>query len=226
MIDIAWLCALAIRSVYFLVLMACNFLGYSTLWAHREIKQRGERYDALRRIPAHVAIVNNDQALNKNSLMSLLEIALVENIRRLTIYDAANDYTDLACEVRMFCRSKHIKLVTGCANFSDDFSSYRLFVQLLSSNSGRSTLVETCRELSTSEDPITTNDITAHLASKFSLLEPELLIQVGAIPSLSGYPPWCLRVTEIVPVRSLPCNRFAFEECLEAFNKRDIRLGK
>ncbi|KIH54333.1 hypothetical protein ANCDUO_15521 [Ancylostoma duodenale] len=186
MIDIAWLCALAIRSVYFLVLMACNFLGYSTLWAHREIKQRGERYDALRKIPAHVAIVNNDQALNKNSLMSLLEIALVENIRRLTIYDAANDYTDLAREIRMFCRSK----------------------------------------LSTSKNPVTANDITAHLASKYSLFEPELLIQVGAIPSLSGYPPWCLRVTEIVPVRSLPCNRFAFEECLEAFNKRDIRLGK
>ncbi|VDP02531.1 unnamed protein product [Heligmosomoides polygyrus] len=40
MIDVAWLCALAIRSVYWLVLLACNFLGYSTLWARREIKQR------------------------------------------------------------------------------------------------------------------------------------------------------------------------------------------
>ncbi|EYC09286.1 hypothetical protein Y032_0061g3258 [Ancylostoma ceylanicum] len=223
--------------------MACNFLGYSTLWAHREIKQRGERYvgencqlqgpfpifllqDARRKVPAHVAIINNDQALNKNSLMSLIEAALVENIRRLTIYDASKDYTDLAGELRMFCRSKHIKIIVGCADFSDDFSSYRLFVHLLSSNSGRSTLVETCRELSTSKDPITSNDITTHLASKYSLLEPELLIQVGSTPSLSGYPPWCLRVTEIVPVRSLPCNRFAFEECLEAFNKRDIRLGK
>ncbi|CAJ0603417.1 unnamed protein product [Cylicocyclus nassatus] len=226
MIDVAWLCAFAIRCVYWLVLLACNFLGYSTLWAKREIKQRGERYEANRKIPAHVAILNNDGTIKKEMLLSLLEAALAENIRRLTIYDSSTVYVDLAREIQGFCRVKHIKIVVGCINPTHDFSAYRLVVQLLSAECGRPKLVDTCRELSSSKSRITTECISSHLAKHYALCEPDLLIQVGTIPSLCGYPPWCLRVTEIVPVRSLPCSRYAFSECVEAFSRRDIRLGK
>ncbi|VDM76235.1 unnamed protein product [Strongylus vulgaris] len=224
MIDVAWFCAFAIRCVYWLVLLACNFLGYSTLWAHREIKQRGERYSSNRcKIPAHVAIINNEGEM----LVSLLETALIENIRRMTIYDAINSYAYLAEEIKGFCKLKHIKIIVGChANARVDFTSYRLVLQLLSADCGRSILVKSCREMSSSNKAITTDCVSSHLTKNYALSEPDLLIQVGNIPSVSGYPPWCLRVSEIVPVRSLPSSRFAFAECLGAFNKRDIRLGK
>ncbi|KAJ1350220.1 hypothetical protein KIN20_005958 [Parelaphostrongylus tenuis] len=227
MIDITWLCVLAIRCVYWLVLQACNFLGYSTLWAQKEIKQR-ERNGVIRlnKVPSHVAIVINNQRLKKAPLLSLLDVCLGANIRRLTIYDAMNDYSDIADELAVFCKKKGIKLTVGCTHKATDSSSYKLFVQLLTATSGRPVLVEACRELSSSPTSISVADVTACLASKYSLYEPELLIQVGSIPSLSGYPPWCLHVTEIVPVQSLPCTRSAFEQCLEAYSKREIRLGK
>ncbi|KHJ82153.1 hypothetical protein OESDEN_18155 [Oesophagostomum dentatum] len=178
MIDLAWLCAFAIRCVYWLVLLACNFLGYSTLWAHREIKQRGQRLDArFCAVPAHVAIINNGTAINKETLLSLLEVALVENIRRLTIYDPSRNYARLAQEIKGFCRTRHIRIIVGCATNFDDISTDRLCVQLLSANSGRSALVEACRELSSSNNPITPSEVTGHLAAKCSLLEPDLLIQ-------------------------------------------------
>lgn len=148
------------------------------------------------------------------------------NIRRLTIYDALNDYSDLIHELSAFCKKKRIRMIAGCTEIATDFSSYQLFVQLLTTNSGRRVLVEACRELSSSITPISIADVTSHLASKYSLCEPELLIQVGNAPTLSGYPPWCLHVTEIVPVQSLPFTRSAFEQCLETFSKREIRLGK
>uniref|UniRef100_A0A7I4Z7J6 ditrans,polycis-polyprenyl diphosphate synthase [(2E,6E)-farnesyldiphosphate specific] n=1 Tax=Haemonchus contortus TaxID=6289 RepID=A0A7I4Z7J6_HAECO len=228
MIDVAWLCAIAIRSVYWLVLLACNFLGYSTLWARREIKQR-EREEDIRRAlktPAHVAVLINNRSLTKDSLQSLLNVCLGANIRRLTIYDPVSDNSFLADDLSIFCKSKRIKIVIGCNSSPMDLSSYRLIVHLLSVDSGRATLVEACRDLSSSSTPITVGEVSTYLAKRHSLYEPEVLIQVGSIPSLSGYPPWCLRVTEIIPVRVLPCTRYAFEECLEAYSKREIRLGK
>ncbi|VDO88014.1 unnamed protein product [Haemonchus placei] len=234
MIDVAWLCAIAIRSVYWLVLLACNFLGYSTLWARREIKQR-EREEDIRRAlktPAHIAVLINNRSLTKasvsliESLQSLLNVCLGANIRRLTIYDPVVDHSFLADDLSIFCKSKRIKIVTGCNAAPMDLSSYRLIVHLLSVDSGRATLVETCRDLSSSSTPISVAEVSTYLAKRHSLYEPEVLIQVGSIPSLSGYPPWCLRVTEIIPVRVLPCTRYAFEECLEAYSKREIRLGK
>lgn len=224
----AWLCALAIRSVYWLVLLACNFLGYSTLWARREIKQRERDEDVRRSLktPAHVAVLINGRAVDKASLMSLLEVCLETSIRRLTVYDSVSDCTYLSNELRIFCKNKRIKMIAGCTTSDADLSSYRLLVHLLPANSGKSALVEACRDLSSASSPISVSDISNHLAKKYSLSDPELLIQVGNVPSLSGFPPWCLRVTEIVPVRSLPCTRYAFEECLVAFSKRDIRLGK
>ncbi|KAK5975099.1 hypothetical protein GCK32_003725 [Trichostrongylus colubriformis] len=228
MIDVAWLCALAIRSVYWLVLLACNFLGYSTLWARREIKQRERDEDVRRSLktPAHVAILNNSCSMNKSSLMSLLSVCLAANIRRLTIYDPVTEYSHLADDLKIFCKSKRIKVMTGCGSTPMDLSSYRLVVHLLSVGSGKETLVEACRDLSSSSTPISVTDVSTHLAKRYSLYEPEVLIQVGNIPSLSGFPPWCLRVTEIVPVRTLPCTRYALEECLETYSKREIRLGK
>ncbi|KJH52099.1 hypothetical protein DICVIV_01678 [Dictyocaulus viviparus] len=227
MIDIAWLCILAIRSVYWLVLHACNFLGYSTLWAKNEIKQRERNViNRLVKVPAHLAIVINGMQLNKATLSSFLDVCLDANLRRVTIYDAMNDYSDLVRDLTLFCTMKRIKLVAGCIESSADTFSYRLFVQLLTADSGRSVLVKACRELSSSTTPLSVTDIATHLASKYSLSDPDLLIQVGSIPTLSGYPPWCLRVTEIIPVQSLPCSRLALEDCLEVFGKREIRLGK
>ncbi|XGW30884.1 hypothetical protein V3C99_009669 [Haemonchus contortus] len=228
MIDVAWLCAIAIRSVYWLVLLACNFLGYSTLWARREIKQREREQDIRRALktPVHVAVLINNRSLTKDSLQSLLNVCLGANIRRLTIYDPISDKSFLADDLSIFCKSKRIKIVIGCNSSPMDLSSFRLIVHLLSTDSGRATLVEACRDLSSSSTPLTVAEVSNYLAKRHSLYEPEVLIQVGSIPSLSGYPPWCLRVTEIIPVRVLPCTRYAFEECLEAYSKREIRLGK
>ncbi|VDM59071.1 unnamed protein product [Angiostrongylus costaricensis] len=148
MIDITWLCVLAIRCVYWLVLQACNFLGYSTLWAQKEIKQR-ERNSAnwLNKTPVHVAIVINNQPLTKAPLLSLLDACLGANIRRLTIYDALNDYSDLVHELSAFCKKKRIRMIAGCTEMATDYSSYQLFVQLLTTSSGRPVLVEACREV-------------------------------------------------------------------------------
>ncbi|KAK6058239.1 hypothetical protein COOONC_04196 [Cooperia oncophora] len=133
----------------------------------------------LLKTPAHVAILINGRAVNKDSLMSLLNVCLGANIRRLTIYDPFTDYSPLADDLRIFCKSKRIKMIAGCTTPAMDLSCYRLIVHLLSADSGRGTLVEACRDLSSSYTPISVADVSSHLAKRYSLYEPEVLIQVG-----------------------------------------------
>lgn len=90
-------------------------------------------------------------------------------------------------------------MIAGCTTSDADLSSYRLLVHLLPANSGKSALVEACRDvsdldnpglivlgtitlpfqLSSASSPISVSDISNHLAKKYSLSDPELLIQVG-----------------------------------------------
>lgn len=64
-----------------------------------------------------------------------------------------------------------------------------------------------------------------------SIFEPDLLIKLGSIQSLAGYPPWSLRVTEIINLPSLSTStsnftKSQFEEILINFSRRERRLGR
>uniref|UniRef100_A0A1I7WJT6 SLC12 domain-containing protein n=1 Tax=Heterorhabditis bacteriophora TaxID=37862 RepID=A0A1I7WJT6_HETBA len=208
MLDIAWLCGVAIRSVYWLVLLACNFLGYSTLWAENQLKQRAQQ--DTRNLTSHLAVLYSDRKVNKAQLVSFLELCLSFGARRLSIFDPWNDILSFSEEFHVICKKIH--LVTGCLSSSSTPNiTHRLTVHLLPANSGKSTLVELCKEvrfcqhlmyflkhyiklplivhnmiimfqLSSSAAPITVSLVTEHLFSKYSLCEPELLIQFSLFP--------------------------------------------
>ena len=56
MLDLYALIGMAVRLVYSMVVMACNFLGYSTIWAQRELKRR--ELDTSRvKTPSHLAVL-------------------------------------------------------------------------------------------------------------------------------------------------------------------------
>lgn len=65
---------------------------------------------------------------------------------------------------------------------------------------------------------------------KQSIFEPDLLIKIGTIQSLAGYPPWSLRVTEILSLSRLSTEskftKSQFEEILLNFSRRERRLGR
>ncbi|CAI4221993.1 unnamed protein product [Auanema sp. JU1783] len=226
MLDIAWLCNMAIQAVYWLVLLACNFLGYSPVWVKRDLKKREiEEINRSYRVPHHLSLCYSDRKVNFEELIALIELCLAYGVRRVTVYDPWGDSIALERRFRPMCQAKNVQILAGCCSTPIQHTS-RLVLQLLSAEAGRPTLVDACKSLSTKSTKITSEDVTNLLSDKFNLQDPDCLIMIGQTPSLAGYPPWCLRITEFIQLRNLPFTRQTFEECLESFSKRDIRVGK
>ncbi|PAV67900.1 hypothetical protein WR25_24147 [Diploscapter pachys] len=230
MLDLYALIGMAVRLVYSMVVMACNFLGYSTIWAQRELKRR--ELDTSRvKTPSHLAVLFSARSIKQDQVLALIKNCLDAGVRTLSLYDPWNDVVALEHRILPFCKLKGVRLcVSGETPTKNgtavDAVNSRLSVVLLKADSGKKSLVEICKQLSSSTQPVTIPAVNDKLTSLYSITEPDLLIHIGDVPSLCGYPPWSLRVTEIVTVSQTPSSKTAFENCLEAYSKRDIRLGK
>ena len=106
----------------------------------------------------------------------------------------------------------------------DEHDTNVLFVNLLDANDGRSSLVRVARQLSITSSDITIESID-HLLHLDHIDEPDLLIKYGCVDSLVGYPPWSLRVTEMLDGGE-KFNELKFISYLERFACRDQRFGR
>ncbi|EGT35069.1 hypothetical protein CAEBREN_23286 [Caenorhabditis brenneri] len=226
MIDVGWICVGAVRAVYWLVMLVCNFLGYSPLWAQIAMKNR--KMDNTRiRIPAHLAVCFTEEKLiDLNDVLELMDSCVATGIRQLSLYDPFGILVAQIEQIKQTCR-----LFNRVDLFSDGKSVHsnglsNLQVNVLSRNMGKKALVEACKTLCLDDDQITVEKISKTLEDRFHLSDPDFLLQIGNVPTLCGYPPWNLRITEFLQSPRLPCSRRALDSCVEAFSHRDIRVGK
>ena len=110
-----------------------------------------------------------------------------------------------------------------------DSNLQELKLNMISRESGRQALAETARKLCYLQQ-ISQEAIAKELRLTHHISEPEFLLKFGKVDSMLGYPPWALRVTEILPVKNVQTSgnlkEIQFVECLENFSKRDQRFGK
>ncbi|KAK0420643.1 hypothetical protein QR680_014808 [Steinernema hermaphroditum] len=110
----------------------------------------------------------------------------------------------------------------------DGSSSESLRVTLLGDGDGRSSLVDVCRDLSKegSSENLSAAAISEKLKGR-QLREPDLVVTVGTLSTFAGFPPWSLRVAEIVQIPTLtPMASDLFDTFLAAYSRRDRRLGR
>ena len=108
-----------------------------------------------------------------------------------------------------------------------------LQILLLSSEDGRSTLVDLTKTLSemSQHQKLSPADISLELIdaeiSESVMGEPELLLLYGPNVKLQGYPPWQLRLTEIFHVQdNVGVEYQVFLRALHSFSKAQMRFGR
>ncbi|CAA90956.2 ditrans,polycis-polyprenyl diphosphate synthase [(2E,6E)-farnesyldiphosphate specific] [Caenorhabditis elegans] len=226
MLDVGWICVGAVRAVYWLVMLVCNFLGYSPLWAQIAMKNR--KTDNVRiRIPTHLAVCFTEERLiDLTEVIQLMDSCVSAEIRQLSIYDPFGDLVNQISQIEQACRifTRADLYCDGRLVHSDDLASIQ--VNVLSRKMGKDALVETCKTLCRDDEPITVEKVSKILEEKFHLSDPDFLLRIGNVPTLCGYPPWNLRITEFLQSPRLPCSRRGLDYCIEAFSQRDIRVGK
>ncbi|CAB3404324.1 unnamed protein product [Caenorhabditis bovis] len=225
MIDIGWICGAAVRAVYWLVMLVCNFMGYSPLWAQIAMKNR--RMENVRiKIPSHLAVVFTEKRLIRlDEIMFFIEYALRADIRHISLYDPFGELVEHENEFISIARNMKIDLFMDNCLVHEDILA-KMCLNVLSRKSSKNALVNVCKTLCERDAPITVEDITDTLHEQRKLKDPDFLLQIGNVPSLCGYPPWNLRITEFMQSSQLPTSRRALDYCIESFSHRDIRVGK
>lgn len=108
-----------------------------------------------------------------------------------------------------------------------------LSVLLLSSEDGRSTLVDLTKTLAemSQRDKLSPSDISLDLInaeiSESVMGEPNLLLLFGPNVQLQGYPPWQLRLTEIFHIKDNTGVEYqVFLRALHSYAKAQMRFGR
>lgn len=101
----------------------------------------------------------------------------------------------------------------------------RIFVQ----EDGRDNIVKLTKALAmnTTIHNINITHVDKCLRKYYEFPDPDLGIYCGKTFSLFGYPPWQIRVTEFLNIKSHHnINVYDFIELLQRYSKREQRLGK
>lgn len=180
------------------------------------------------RVPSHVALLVMEQPVCWRSLCRLVQWSVAAGIETLSIYDSSG------C-VRRECRGQLLPLLDACGGGDglrveslacsskdawrvlaggDDSTALRLFVLDASDGVGHMarTARDLCKKVERHEIDAETIDVNSFGAAlAWPVDEPQLAVCLGPVTALLGYPPWQLRLTEIltaVDTRPLPPHDF------------------
>lgn len=204
----------------------CHYFQYSRIAIPRNL-----------RIPNHIALAFTDESsrLDLNSITDLICWCKQLGIKYITLYD---DLGRLKAKQKELYRHLDHKasMIDDGNNNGAQFQyepettiqlkniSYIKGLTILSRLDGRQKFVADIRDLLKVEpDKIDIDLVQKHVGWT---CDPELLIIFGYRQCLHGFPPWQLRLTEIL---SIPTHRNVtyrlFTDCLERYSRTTQRLG-
>jgi len=171
------------------------------------------------RIPKHIALAFTNEADNADlhSIAKLLCWCKQLGIKNITIYDDRGKlkrnlkalYKHLAYQMSLLGHEKPIDRIEG--------------LNVLSQQDGRQKFVEDVKSLLVESNEVDFKSVENCVGWPD---DPELLISFGSPICLYGFPPWQLRLTEIM---SLPTHRNLpqriFTDCLIRYSRITQRLG-
>ncbi|XP_050025956.1 dehydrodolichyl diphosphate synthase complex subunit nus1-like isoform X1 [Dermacentor andersoni] len=203
--------------------------------------------DLLQKVPKHIAVLIGEHDISYRDAANLVVWCLFAGIPHVTLYDAEGAlkenvtrlYKEITrsqvehfgcngrCKVVLHVKGQELPEKNGQRN------GYKqhINVHLASGDDGRPHLASIARTFcqAVERGEMVPSDITPHLIQQElgDVPDPELLLKCGCVHSLLGYPPWQIRLTEIVTLPTHHNLRLSeFFEALAKYNKREQRFGK
>lgn len=203
--------------------------------------------DLLQKVPKHIAVLIGEHDISYRDAANLVVWCLFAGIPHVTLYDAEGAlkenvtrlYKEISrsqvehfgfnsrCKIALHAKGQELPEKNGQRN------GYKqhINVHLASGDDGRPHLASIARTFcqAVERGEMAPSDITPHLIQRElgDVPDPELLLRCGCVHSLLGYPPWQIRLTEIVTLPTHHNLRLSeFLEALAKYNKREQRFGK
>lgn len=173
------------------------------------------------RIPEHVAMAftNESDRLDLDSVAKLLSWCKQLGVKHITLYDDRGKLKSSQKELY-----KYFEYRMSLLGYEKPISHIG-GLNIIDKRDGRQKFVEDIRHLLVKLEPEDI-DLNSMQSSVGWSVDPELLISFGSPLCLHGFPPWQLRLTEILSIpthRNIPQKILA--DCLDRYSKTTQRLG-
>lgn len=199
----------------------------------------------LNKIPKHLAIIIGSECIYYADLVKLISWCMQFGIKFTSFYQQSNCIEpNLLYETFYKYNKENARKIVWARSFDDikeqvklDLNGHtrvdpseQLFVNILRTNDGEDSLVETTKDLckgSASSLLLTISNVDDVIRTKLPLPDPDVAVVFGDTCASFGFPPWHLRVTEFVHLSShhhITPKDFIF--ILERYNKCEQRFGK
>lgn len=137
---------------------------------------------------------------------------------------------ELRCEIqnRKIIKGQVLWNSNGFSN-GQNTSSDKIYVKLLSISDGKEAIVKATKEFSKYNKPeeVTIDSVDSMLKRFYQFPDPNLGLYSGRQFVLYSYPPWQIRFTEFINVRTFKnINQKCFFETLIAYSNVQQNLGK
>jgi len=233
---LAMLTAVFLNLVYIFVIMVD---ALSFIFSKRSINRIKNLLSSLRKktiteplkIPGHLAIVfAADELINLTLLCDFIIYASENGVRQLTFYDANGRVLNLIDELeQVFYKTTRRKQLNRNVFFKKTTDIIGgLQVYALNRKHGKDMLIDICTELCQSSEKITSKLVQRRLDEN-NVYEVDFLVTIGCANTLQDFPPWSLRLAEILHLDRLEQrDRLAereFNYMLHVFSSRDRRMG-
>uniref|UniRef100_A0A0N4ZHV1 ditrans,polycis-polyprenyl diphosphate synthase [(2E,6E)-farnesyldiphosphate specific] n=1 Tax=Parastrongyloides trichosuri TaxID=131310 RepID=A0A0N4ZHV1_PARTI len=177
-------------------------------------------------VPESVGFLFTDKTLISTSLVgSIIFWCMKKDIHRVTLYDPWNLLINY--EYELILESQKILSNYNSKNGIKKDEYIKLFI--LGPLSTYDVVSKVMKEFCFDNKTIHIKNINEKFMKEF-IYEIDLLIRIGDIPSLCGYPCWGLRITEIVDIQKIgnknEISEKEFNKIIISFSTRDRRKGK
>lgn len=203
-------------------------LLYYTILSHLEQANRSHDQICLQhggqlRVPKHMAVcfTNESSHLDLESIARLICWCKQLSVAYITLYDDVGRLKE-----RQGKLMGHIELQLRALGYEKPISHVE-GLTILSRADGRERFVEEVRKLvKLGPQDVTLEQVDNLAPGEFACCHPELLVSFGSPLCLYGFPPWQLRLTEILTIsshRKLP--QKVFLDCLRRYSSTSQREG-
>lgn len=206
----------------------------------------------LKKSPNHIAFSINEKELSFVDLGNLVIWSVAMGTTYISFYDRLGYIKDNESTL-VKCIEKKASILNNYNELQYDFHIYsnlnklsrqtirkngckhiKIFIQLLSLEDGRQSLVNTACKLSTlvKDNELHVIDIVPDYVDRIlreasHYPDPDLLLIFGKVKSLMGFSPWELRLTEILFINSHhKLHPISFLKTLISYAQKEQRFGK
>ncbi|OQV15431.1 putative Dehydrodolichyl diphosphate syntase complex subunit nus1 [Hypsibius exemplaris] len=226
---------------------------------HRDFGRAQSDAKILARIPSHLGLVwsGDPSRHGLENLLELITWSAGFNVPVVSVYDRHGFWRSKKEEIRLMMEKRTSSCATSSAKSClqivssnekllsaevdhvepYDFTVYSgTSVIFLSEIDGKHCIAEAARDVCLEVRAGTLSDVTINegvldhfIRRKRNFLDPDLVIKIGKLDSLSGYLPWHVRLTSIIfsPAREERCLSYqSFKDALAQFSRVEQRVGR